>query len=94
MRITKEALAIRVVVRRAWIGAAPFRWEVYREEMEAPIYVSSDRFRSMHEAYQAGQARLVDFIPQRPLLPRLPSLSCSQHGKDSPTGVVQTSVIA
>jgi hypothetical protein len=69
MRISKEALATSVVVRRVRTGAAPFRWEVYRAEMTTPIYVSPDRFRSMHEAYQAGQARLADFISKRSMPP-------------------------
>jgi hypothetical protein len=69
MRITREALATSVVVRRVRTGAAPFGWEVYRAEMATPIYVSPDRFRSMHEAYQAGQARLPDFISKRSMPP-------------------------
>jgi hypothetical protein len=65
MRITTEALSTGIVVRRVWTGAAPFRWEVYRTDASTPIYISSDRFRSMHEAYRAGQARLEDFISKR-----------------------------
>ena len=65
MRITKEALSIRVVVRRVEVGPAPFRWEVYCEEGAEPIHVSPDRFRSMEAAYDAGTARLIEFIPKR-----------------------------
>jgi hypothetical protein len=68
MRITTEALSTGIVVRRVSTGAAPFRWEVYRgadASIDPPIYISSDRFRSMHEAYRAGQARLGDFISKR-----------------------------
>ena len=34
-----------------------------------PSYVSSDRFRSMHDAYLAGQARLPEFLPKRSMPP-------------------------
>ena len=63
MRLTKEELSIRVVVRRHRIGAAPFAWEIHQTELFAPVYVSPERFRSMEAAYIAGQARLKDFIP-------------------------------
>jgi hypothetical protein len=69
MRISKEALGTSVVVRRVWVGATPFRWEVSRADSAAPVYVSSDRFRSMHDAYLAGQARLADFLPKRSMPP-------------------------
>ena len=65
MRITKEVLATTVVARRAWIGAAPFGYEVHRSDTATLAYASPDRFRSMHEAYMAGQSRLSDFIPKR-----------------------------
>jgi hypothetical protein len=71
MRITKEALSVRIVVRRVEVGAAPFRWEVYREEGAEPIHVSPDRFRSMEAAYRAGQARLTEFIPKRSIPPEV-----------------------
>ena len=69
MRLTPEALATSIVVRRVWMGAAPFGWAVYRADAAAQIYVSSDRFRSMHEAYRAGQARLAEFLPKRSMPP-------------------------
>ncbi len=62
-RLSREALSISIVVRRAFVGMAPFRWEVYRAEIAASIFVSSDRFRSMEAAYTAGMARLAEFIP-------------------------------
>ena len=65
MRLTPEALATSIVVRRLWRGAAPFAWAVYRTDTAVQIHVSSDRFRSMHEAYRAGQARLAEFLPKR-----------------------------
>ena len=68
-RITKEALSVRVVVRRVETGAAPFRWEVYLEEGAEPIHVSSDRFKGMEAAYHAGRARLTEFIPKRSVPP-------------------------
>jgi hypothetical protein len=65
-RITKEALAISVVVRRrARGGIAPFGWEVHGADTAEPLHVSPDRFVSMEEAYGAGQARLAEFIPKR-----------------------------
>ena len=65
MRISKEALALSVVVRRIHVGAAPFAWEVHRTSASAPVQVSAERFRSMEAAYQAGQARLADLIAKR-----------------------------
>jgi hypothetical protein len=64
MRISKEALAVSVVVRRVAFGATPFRWEVHRDP-GAVIHVSADRYRSMDAAYRAGRARLGDFISSR-----------------------------
>jgi hypothetical protein len=63
MRLTKEELLIRVVVRRARRGAAPFVWEINSENMVEPLYVSPDGFRNMEDAYRAGRARLREFIP-------------------------------
>ncbi len=65
MRISKEALALRVVVRRVRTGTAPFCWEVHRDPELQPIHVSHETFRSMEAAYGAGLAKLADFIPQR-----------------------------
>ncbi len=69
MRITKEALATNIVVRRLWTGTAPFGWHVCRDGAPAPIYASSDRYRSMHDAYLAAQARLDDFVTKRSMQP-------------------------
>jgi hypothetical protein len=63
MRITKEQLATKVVVRRARRGAAPFIWEINTDNRAEPIYVSPDGFGSMEDAYRAGRARLSEFIP-------------------------------
>jgi hypothetical protein len=63
MRLTKEALSIRVVVRRARRGATPFIWEINRDSMCEPVYVSPEAFVSMEAAYRAGQARLAEFTP-------------------------------
>jgi hypothetical protein len=68
MRISKEALALSVVVRRVHIGATPFGWEVHRTGASRPVQVSAERFRSMEAAYQAGQACLTDLIVKRPPL--------------------------
>lgn len=66
MRLTKEALSIKVVVRRAKRGTKPFVWEINSESMVEPVYVSPETFASMEAAYTAGQARLPEFI-QPPL---------------------------
>ena len=63
MRLSKEALSVRVVVRRARAGAAPFVWEINRDNMAEPVFVSPETFRSMESAYRAGQARLPEFVP-------------------------------
>ena len=68
-RITKEALATSVVVRRrARAGLAPFGWEVHGADTAEPLHVSLDRFASMEAAYGAGQARLAEFIPKRSIM--------------------------
>jgi hypothetical protein len=64
MRLTIEALFMRVVVRRTGVGLAPFTWEVHGDAA-APIHVSDDRYTSMDAAYEAGQARLPEFLPKR-----------------------------
>jgi hypothetical protein len=63
MRITKEQLATKVVVRRARRGTAPFIWEINTDNRVEPIYVSPDGFGSMEDAYRAGRARLSEFVP-------------------------------
>jgi hypothetical protein len=63
MRFSKEALSIRVVVRRARRGAAPFIWEINKDSMAEPVYVSAESFVSMEAAFRAGQARLGEFTP-------------------------------
>jgi hypothetical protein len=50
MRLTKEELLIKVVVRRARRGAMPFVWEINSENMVEPIYVSPDAFGCMEDA--------------------------------------------
>jgi hypothetical protein len=62
MRVSKEALAVSVVVRRVKTGAAPFGWEVHHAAAPRPIHVSPETFRSMEAAYRAGQARLEEFV--------------------------------
>jgi hypothetical protein len=63
MRFSKEVLSIRFVVRRARRGAAPFIWEINKDSMAEPIYISSEAFGTMEAAYQAGRARLGEFTP-------------------------------
>ncbi|HEX2939877.1 MAG TPA: hypothetical protein VHO91_02445 [Rhodopila sp.] len=55
----------KVVVRRVTTGAAPFAWEVHRDENVLPLQVSADRFGSMEAAYLAGQAKLADIMVQK-----------------------------
>jgi hypothetical protein len=66
MRVSQEALALSVVVRRVRMGPTPFGWEVHRADAPRPVQVSTERFRSMEAAYQAGQTRLADLIAKRP----------------------------
>jgi hypothetical protein len=66
MRISQEALALSVLVRRVRTGATPFGWEVHRADATRPVQVSAERFPSMEAAYHAGQARLTDLIAKRP----------------------------
>ncbi len=63
MRISKEDLDTKVVVRRVALSAAPFAWEVIGANSVTPIYSSPERFRSMDAAYQAGQKRFAEFLP-------------------------------
>ena len=66
MVVTKEALSTSVVVRRVGRGAAPFGWEIYRNDIDIQlIHASPDRFGSMDAAYTAGAAQLEEFIPKR-----------------------------
>jgi hypothetical protein len=63
MRLSKEALSVRVVVRRARRGATPFVWQINKDSMVEPVFVSPEAFVSMEAAFKAGQARLADFVP-------------------------------
>jgi hypothetical protein len=69
MRLTKEALSVGIVVRRVGVGSAPFGWEIHRLDTMVLAHASPDRYKSMDAAYQAGLARLADFIPRRSLPP-------------------------
>jgi hypothetical protein len=68
MRLSKEALSTRVVVRRARRGVAPFIWEINTDSMAEPVCVSPEAYGSMEAAYQAGYARLAEFTPPPPRL--------------------------
>jgi len=65
MPMSIDDLYTKVFVRRVGVGAAPFTWEIVGANAGTPIYVSSDRFRSMEAAYSAGQERLVEFLPPK-----------------------------
>lgn len=69
MRTTKEALTIRVVVRRTGSGVGKYRWEIHAIDTVEPIHVSTDSFTGMEAAFRAGQARLEEFIPKRSMAP-------------------------
>ena len=62
-----DHLNTRVVVRRMGVGTAPFAWEIQGSSSPVPRYVSSERFHSMEAAYAAGQARLPEFLPPKPV---------------------------
>lgn len=62
-----DHLNTRVVVRRMGVGTAPFGWEIQASSSTVPRYVSSDRFHSMEAAYAAGQAKLPEFLPSKPV---------------------------
>jgi hypothetical protein len=66
MRMSIEALFMHVFVRRTGVGSAPFTWEVHGDGI-TPIHVSTERYKSMDAAYQAGQARLGGFIRSKEL---------------------------
>ncbi len=68
MRFTKEALATKVVVRRAKTGTTRYVWEINCDNIDGPVCVSPDTFANMEAAYSAGKARLAEFIPS-PLPP-------------------------
>ncbi len=69
MRISKEELSTKVVVRRGRSGAAPFVWEINRENMAEPVYISVDGFENMEDAYHAGRARLSEFVSSANTMP-------------------------
>ena len=63
MRTAPNTFYYSLVVRRISTGSTPFRWEVHRTDGIELAQVSSERFRSMQAAYEAGQAWLVAFLP-------------------------------
>lgn len=87
MRLSKEALSIRVVVRRARRGTAPFVWEINRDNMVEPVFVSHETFRSMESAYSAGQARLMEFVPSPRSLPEDLSWQLESTEEHADTGL-------
>ena len=66
MRIAWHTFYYSVVVRRVGTGSTPFRWEVQATDGLVPVQISSERFRSMQAAYEAGQAWLTN-SPALPL---------------------------
>ncbi len=57
-----DCLYTKVIVRRVGVGAAPFTWEIVGASPGTPLHVSSERFRSMEAAYNAGQDSLAGFL--------------------------------
>lgn len=64
--MSSSNLDLKVVVRRVAAGSAPFQWEVEREGAITPIQMSTERFRSMQDAYDAAQTWLADFVAANP----------------------------
>ena len=44
----------RVLVRRARRGAAPFVWEITKDTMSEPVFISPEAFVTMEAAFVAG----------------------------------------
>ena len=65
LRLSKDELNLKVVVRRVATGAAPYGWELHSGDMVTPIHVSRARFRSMEAAFKAGQAGLAEHVAAR-----------------------------
>jgi hypothetical protein len=81
MRTAWYAFYYSVVVRRVGTGSTPFRWEVQAADGLVPTHVSSERFRSMQAAYEAGQVWLAD-SPALPL-PRIALSTTMSMDEDS-----------
>ncbi len=57
-----DALFLHVFVRRADVASvAPFTWEI-RGAGATPIQAAINRFKTMHAAYEAGQAQLAKLM--------------------------------
>ena len=67
MLTSTDHLNTKVVVRRVGVGTAPFTWEIQGSSSTVTRYVSSERFRSMEAAFAAGQAKLPEFLPPKPV---------------------------
>jgi hypothetical protein len=65
MRLSKDELNLKVVVRRVATGVAPYGWELHSGDVITPIQVSRTRFRSMEAAFKAGQAGLAEHVAAR-----------------------------
>jgi hypothetical protein len=65
VRVQRKELAFWVAVRRAGVGAKPFRWEIHGAETAEPVQLSDEKFPTMDLAYQAGQSNLQVFLQTR-----------------------------
>lgn len=68
-----DTSGFRTIVRRVATGSTPFQWQVEREDTLTLVEVSRGRFRSMQEAYEAGESWLRGFLASRPV-PKRPSV--------------------
>lgn len=65
MRIPRDTLDYKVVVRRVAPGSRPFQWEVHTADRSIPLQVSADRFKGMEAAFQEGRAWLADYLAKQ-----------------------------
>lgn len=77
-----EAFGFRMIVRRVATGSTPFQWQVERDDTLAVVEVSAKRYRSMQEAYEAGQTWLRGFLASRPMPKRPPMSFGSRPSKE------------
>lgn len=65
LRLSKDELNLKVVVRRVATGAAPYGWELHSGDVITLIHVSRARFRGMEAAFKAGQVGLAEHVAAR-----------------------------
>lgn len=65
LRLSKDELTLKVVVRRVATGAAPYGWELHGGDALTVVRASLERFRSMEAAYKSGQVSLAAYLSAR-----------------------------